>query len=102
METVPVLLADDMTDVQIKAFRLSVNKMAELAGWDNDLLRVELSELGELGFDLELTGFSMDEIAALEFDEENYPESSAKEIDPDDYKMGAQCPRCGFEFNEKT
>ena len=70
MDTVPVLLADDMTDTQIKAFRLSVNKMAELAGWDNDLLRVELADLQEMGFDIELTGFSLDEIAALDVDEE--------------------------------
>ena len=65
METVPVLLADDMTDIQIKAFRLSVNKMAEIAEWDDELLALELTELEELGFDLELTGFSLDEIEAL-------------------------------------
>jgi len=63
LEEVPVLLCDDMTDAQIKAFRLSVNRVAEEAEWDDDLLRVELDELGELGFDLELTGFSLDEIA---------------------------------------
>ena len=65
METVPVLLADDMTDIQIKAFRLSVNKMAEIAEWDDELLALELTELEELGFDLELTGFTLDEIAEL-------------------------------------
>lgn len=56
LETVPVLLADDMSEVQIKAFRISVNRMAELADWDNELLTIELEELKELGFDLELTG----------------------------------------------
>ena len=65
MEAVPVLLADDMTDIQIKAFRLSVNKMAEIAEWDDELLALELTELEELGFDLELTGFTLDEIADL-------------------------------------
>ena len=73
---VPVVLADDMTDLQIKAFRLSVNKMAELAEWDDELLALELSELGELGFDLELTGFTQDEIDALtpgDGDEEKEP-----------------------------
>jgi DNA modification methylase len=65
LESVPVMLADDMTDVQIKAFRLSVNKMAELADWDDELLALELTELGDLGFDLDLTGFTLDEIAAL-------------------------------------
>lgn len=62
---VPVVLADDMTDLQIKAFRLSVNKMAELAEWDNELLALEFGELQELGFDLDLTGFDADELEAL-------------------------------------
>ena len=69
LETIPVLLADDMTDVQIKAFRISVNKMADLADWDEDMLRIELDALGEDGFDLELTGFSLDEIAGLQIEE---------------------------------
>lgn len=62
---VPVVLADDLTDAQVKAFRISVNRMAELAEWDSELLALELGELGELGFDLELTGFAEDELAAL-------------------------------------
>jgi hypothetical protein len=62
---VPVVLADDLTDAQVKAFRLSVNRMAELAEWDSELLALELGELGELGFDLDLTGFGEDEIAEL-------------------------------------
>jgi len=63
--TVPVLLADDLSPAQIKAFRLSVNKMAELAEWDDEMLAVELSDLKDMGFDLDLTGFSTDEIEAL-------------------------------------
>ena len=69
IETVPVMLCDDMTDAQIEAFRISVNRVAEFAEWDNDLLRIELDELGEMGFDLELTGFSIDEIGELEIEE---------------------------------
>lgn len=60
---VPVILADDMSEAQIKAFRLSVNKVAELAEWDIDFLKLELQDLDELGFDLSLTGFDTDEIA---------------------------------------
>lgn len=69
LETVPVMLCDDMTDAQIKAFRISVNRVAEFAEWDDELLRVEFAELEGLGFDLELTGFGLDEIAALQVDE---------------------------------
>ena len=60
---VPVVLADDMTEAQIKAFRLSVNKVAELAEWDTDLLAIEFGDLQDMGFDLSLTGFGDDEIA---------------------------------------
>lgn len=62
---VPVVLADDLTDAQIKAFRLSVNKVAEWAEWDTDLLKLELAELADLGFDLELTGFGEMELGAI-------------------------------------
>jgi len=79
METVPVLLADDMTDAQVKAFRLSVNKMAELADWDVDLLALELAELGELGLDVSVVGFDDDELAAL-----LNPEKTEGLTDPDD------------------
>lgn len=54
---VPVILADDLTELQIKAFRISVNKVADLAEWDTGLLADELKALGEAGFDLDLTGF---------------------------------------------
>ena len=65
LETVPVLLADDLTDAQIKAFRLSVNRVAQEAQWDNDLLKIELTDLDAKGFDLTLTGFDVGELTAL-------------------------------------
>ena len=102
---VPVVLADDMTDLQIKAFRLSVNKMAELAEWDDELLAIELHELNAADFDMALLGFDAGELsAAMGLDslpDQSEPESSSKEIDPDDYKMGCMCPKCGFEFDNK-
>ena len=68
---VPVVLADDMTDLQIKAFRLSVNKMAELAEWDDELLALELGELHAADFDMALLGFDAGELsAAMGLDEE--------------------------------
>jgi DNA modification methylase len=65
LKEVPVVLADDMTDAQIKAFRLSVNKVAELAEWDNELLGLEIMDLKDMGFDIDLIGFDADEINAL-------------------------------------
>jgi ParB family transcriptional regulator, chromosome partitioning protein len=77
LETVPVMLCDDMTDAQIKAFRISVNRVAEFAEWDDELLRVEFAELADMGFDLELTGFGLEEIDALQFDNDAESEMPA-------------------------
>ena len=57
MQTVPCIVADDLTDEQIRAFRLADNKVAELADWDIDKLEVELAQLQEL--DMSAFGFDM-------------------------------------------
>ena len=62
---VPVALADELTDAQIKAFRLIANRSATWAEWDTELLRLELGELNVLGFDLTLTGFGEIELGSL-------------------------------------
>jgi len=64
-ETVPVHLAKGLTPAQVKAYRLADNKSAELAEWDFDLLPLELGELRDLDFDLDLIGFSDEELAHL-------------------------------------
>lgn len=62
---VPVIVATGWTDAQKRAYVIADNKLAMNAGWDNELLALELGELGDLGFDLDLVGFTDDEIAAL-------------------------------------
>ena len=52
LKEVPVVNADDLTEAQIKAFRLVVNKSAEWAEWDEELLRLEFKDLEDLDFDL--------------------------------------------------
>ena len=91
----PVIICDDMTDQQVKAFRLSVNKMAELAQWDFDLLTVELAELKELDFDLTLTGFDLPEVEKLlDFDLDGGDGGNGgKEKE----KPLITCPKCGFK-----
>lgn len=54
LKEVPVIVADDLTDAQIKAFRLADNKVSEIAEWDYELLE---AELGLLDFDMEQFGF---------------------------------------------
>jgi len=58
METVPCIIADDLTDAQIKAFRLADNKVAEFAEWDFEKLEIELEGLKE--FDFDDFGFELD------------------------------------------
>src|SRR5580692_7535948 len=62
---IPVILCDEWTDAQVKAFRLMVNRSVGWADWDEELLALELQELNAADFDLELTGFNPKEIDDL-------------------------------------
>ncbi|AMN44062.1 site-specific DNA-methyltransferase [Rhodoplanes sp. Z2-YC6860] len=62
---VPVMVARGWTKAQIQAYALADNKLALNAGWDEGLVAIELAELEEIGFDIDLIGFNADEIAAL-------------------------------------
>jgi len=65
MTEVPIIELSHLTEAQKRAYIIADNKLALNAGWDDEMLALELTELEELGFDLELTGFSLDEIADL-------------------------------------
>jgi DNA modification methylase len=67
---IPVVVADGWTDAQKRAYVIADNKLALNAGWDDELLRIELGELGELGFDLDLIGFDAGELDDLFADDE--------------------------------
>lgn len=69
---VPCIVADDLTDEQIKAFRLADNKVAEQAEWDFDLLNEELEDL----FDFDMTAFGFDDVM----------EDKEVEVTEDDFK----------------
>ena len=62
---VPVILCDEWTPAQVKAFRLMVNRSVEWAAWDEELLALELEEIKDLDYDLSLTGFDPGEIDKL-------------------------------------
>lgn len=66
-ERVPVLLLEHMTEAEKRAYIIADNRLAEMAGWDNDLLALELAAVAELDSDLDLalTGFDVAEIEAL-------------------------------------
>jgi DNA modification methylase len=67
---VPVVLADDLNQIQVMAFRLVANQSANWAEFDEELLKIELEDLKSLDFDLNLTGFDFDEIQQLLGEEE--------------------------------
>src|SRR5450759_3652035 len=62
---VPVILCDEWSPAQVKAFRLMVNRSVTWADWDEELVALELQEIQESDFDLSLTGFDPGEIDAL-------------------------------------
>lgn len=97
LETVPCIIADDLSEEQIKAFRLADNKVSEKAEWDFDLLSSELDDL--LDFDMSVFGFENDEpeepIETEEDDFEGELPSEAKAKRGDIYLLGNHRLMCG-------
>jgi site-specific DNA-methyltransferase (adenine-specific) len=105
LQTVPCIVADDLTEEQIKAFRLADNKTAELAEWDFEKLEIELAELAEMGVNMD--GFGFDEVdddfpeivedEVPEIDEENEPITKRGQI----WKLGNHYLMCGDATNRE-
>src|SRR6266480_5644813 len=57
MKTVPTVRLSHLSEAEKKAYILADNRLAEKAGWDNEILAIELQQLVDLGFDIDLTGF---------------------------------------------
>jgi len=77
LKEVPVILCDEWTETQVKAFRLLVNRSATWAEWDFELVALEMEELKALDFNLDLTGFEpieIDEILVGQHIDEDVPE----------------------------
>ena len=101
IKEVPCIVLSGLTEAQKKAYVIADNKMALNAGWDFNLLSLELENLKELDFDLELTGFSADEIDGLlstneDIENNEYEEQDLKENNTQLHK----CPECGCEFED--
>ena len=108
LSKVPTVCLSHLTDTQKKAYILADNKMALNAGWDNDMLKIELEELQGEDFNLDLTGFSSDELdslfkEAVETDEDNFtaelPEV-AKSQRGDVWTLGEHRLMCGDSTSE--
>jgi ParB-like chromosome segregation protein Spo0J len=102
LESLPVIEAAHLTDAQRRAYVIADNRLALDAGWDNELLKVELQDLDGQGFDLTLTGFDLGELTAL-FDEPSFPpgtEDDQGKLDQLEPKY-IDCPHCGKEFDTR-
>ena len=101
---VPVMVAAGWSEAQKKAYVLADNKLALNAGWDQELLRLELGELQSLSFDLSMTGFSEDELSQMMADKtegltdpDEVPEAPARAVSVlgDVWVMGKHRLMCG-------
>ncbi len=90
LKKIPCVKESHLTEAQRRAYIIADNKISINAGWDSDLLAVELSDLQGEGFDLSLTGFSDDEISDLFADDSN---TTAKD---DDYDLTAALEKAAF------
>lgn len=104
MKKVACVLADDLTENEIKAFRLADNKVATMAIWDKEKLRTEFEFLVKTDFTFDQLGF--DEGMVTETDVRgaavNPTENKGGEVDLgefEDEKFAHECPHCGLKFN---
>lgn len=87
---VPCVFADHLTEAQKKAYILADNRMAMDAGWDEELLRIEIESLQGEDFDIGLTGFDEKELADL------FSNSSDSEVEDDDFDLSEALEKAAF------
>ena len=87
---VPCVYVDHLTDAQKKAYILADNRMALDAGWDEELLAVEMQELQDLGYDLSMTGFDEKELADL------FSDGTDSDAKDDDFDLTAALEKASF------
>ena len=87
---VPCVYVDHLTDAQKKSYILADNRMAMDAGWDEELLAVEMQELQDLGYDLAMTGFDEKELADL------FSDNTDSEAKDDDFDLTAALEKASF------
>ena len=87
---VPCVFVDYLTEAQKKAYILADNRMALDAGWDEELLRIEIESLQGTDFDVSLTGFGEDEIADL------FAGDGEKDVKDDDFDLSAALEKAAF------
>lgn len=95
LESVPCVIADDLTPEQVKAFRLADNRTAELAGWDFAMLAEELEELTALDFDIDMQSFGFTIQGDVDLDDFFDDTGAIKSETKEKKKKEVKCPHCG-------
>ena len=90
IEEVPCVFVDYLTEAQKKAYIIADNRFAQDAGWDEELLRIEIEALQGMDFDVGLTGFNDDEIADL------FAGDDKSEAEDDDFDLSAALEKASF------
>jgi len=112
LDTVPVIVLRGLTEVQRRQLVLADNRIALNAGWDEDMLRLELRDLASMGADLKIIGFTKAELAAALrgeaasglTDEDQAPPPPEKPVARfgDEWRLGAHRVACGDSTDERT
>ena len=108
MTEVPCLFVEDLTEAQKRAYIIADNKLALDAGWDEELLQIELAELQEMDFDITLTGFEMEDLEddePTEAVEDNYdaePPATPRTKLGDIWQLGRHRLMCGDSTDRAT
>lgn len=97
IDVVPTIDIGHLSDAQRRAYVIADNRLALDAGWDEEMLRVELGDLTGAGFDLALTGFSEEDMARL-FDKASFAEATEDEQSILSEVGQHQCPECGHTW----
>jgi ParB-like chromosome segregation protein Spo0J len=99
---VPVIELAHMTESQKRAYVIADNQLAMNAGWDTTLLSLELADLKEVGFDLEILGFKPEDLKTFteEINFDAGTEEDQGKLDQLDPKWVC-CPHCGKEFDTR-
>ena len=98
LDSVPCVRLDHLTETQKRAYIIADNKLALNAGWDEELLQLELADLHEADFDMDLLGFGVDDLAIAMGMGADFEPGTEDDQGKLDEKKPITCPNCGHEF----
>lgn len=103
LKELPTLRADHLSEAQKKAYIIADNKLALDSEWDESILKAELKLLQDFEFDMELTGFQLEELNTLFFEPNFVPATEEEQGDLTRFEPKiVECPMCKHQFDIKN